>query len=79
MDRVEQHIRQRGINLFIMYCEHVAQRLTCFVIDQAVDLFKVRRSDFFYVLRHLDFGNDLAVLIFNRCELVYAAEHRLGL
>lgn len=79
VDRMEQYIRQRSVDLLIVHGEHVAERLAGLVVEQAVHLLEVRCGDLLDVLGNLDLRDDLAVFVLNGSQLVYAAEYRLGL
>ena len=79
MDRVEENIGESRIDDLVMNGQNVAQRLAGLVVEQTVDLLEVRRGDLLNIFGDLDLRNDLAVLVFNGCKFVNAAEYRLGL
>ena len=65
MDGMKQHIRQGRVNDLVVYGQHIADRFAGLVIEQAVDLLKVRCGDFLDIFRYLDLGNDFAAFVFN--------------
>ena len=79
VDGVEEHVGLLLVDDLVAQRQHVAERLAGQLVIEAVDLLEMRGGDLFDVLRHLDLGDDLAVFVLNRDQLVHAAEDRLGL
>ena len=79
VDGVEEHVGLLLVDDLVAQRQHVAERLAGQLVIEAVDLLEMRGGDLFNVLRHLDLGDDLAVFVLDRDQLVHAAEDRLGL
>lgn len=63
---------------FVIDAKFVCDRLAGFVIEQTVNLLKMRIGDFRSVLAYFYFGNDFSVFRFHGSQLVNAAEYRLA-